>query len=144
MYNQLILNVLGGGNFGSSKLTSNHRVLIKGRIAAWIQSLVFVLFAFSFSACSSDENAENSEEIDYKTQISAHEWEISSAEQRQESFFIDAKKTPTYCRFTNDSIYFSEKEMVTTLMRMVKSPRAVTKSALVEAILTPFRKTKSR
>ena len=78
MCNRLILNALGGGNFGSSKLTSNHRVLIKGRIAAWIQALVFVLFAFSFSACSSDENAENSGEIDYKTQISAHEWAISS------------------------------------------------------------------
>ncbi|MQN14750.1 hypothetical protein [Segatella copri] len=67
---------------------------------------------FSFSACSSDENAENSEEIDYKTQISAHEWEISSAEQRLGSFLVDVKETPTYCRFTNDSIYFSEKEMV--------------------------------
>lgn len=100
------------GNFDSSKLTSNHRVLIKGRIAAWIQSLVFVLFVFSFSACSSDENAENSEVIDYKTQISAHEWEIFSAEQRLGSFVIDAKETPTYCRFTNDSIYFTEKEMV--------------------------------
>ena len=30
MCNKLILNVLGG-NFGSSKLTSNHHVLIKGR-----------------------------------------------------------------------------------------------------------------
>lgn len=66
-------------NFGSSKLISNHRVLIKGRIAAWIQSLAFVLFMFSFSACSSDENAEKSEEIDYKTKISAHEWAIFEA-----------------------------------------------------------------
>jgi uncharacterized lipoprotein len=67
---------------GSSKLISNHRVLIKGRIAAWIQSLVFVLFVFSFSACSSDENTENLEEIDYKTQISVHEWAISEAFQQ--------------------------------------------------------------
>ena len=74
--------------------------LYKRRIAAWIQALVFVLFVFSFSACSNDENAENSEEIDYKTQISAHEWEISSAEQHLGSFLIDVKETPTYCRFT--------------------------------------------
>ena len=79
MCNKLILNVLGGGNFGSSKLTSNHHVLIKGRIAAWIQTLVFVLFVFSFSACSSDENAENEQKIDYKSQFSAHEWAIFEA-----------------------------------------------------------------
>ena len=112
MHNKLMLNVLGGGNFGSSKLTSNHRVLIKGRIAAWIQALVFVLFVFSLSACSSDENTENEQKIDYKSQFSAHEWEISSAEQYLGSFLVDVKETPTYCRFTNDSIYFSEKEMV--------------------------------
>ena len=68
-----------GGNFGSSKLTSNHHVLIKGRIAAWIQALVFVLFVFSFSACSSDENAENEQKIDYKSQFSAHVWAIFEA-----------------------------------------------------------------
>ena len=52
MHNKLILNVLGGGNFGSSKLTSNHSVLTKGRISAWIQALVFVLFMFlSFYIC---------------------------------------------------------------------------------------------
>lgn len=79
MCNKSILNVLGGGNFGSSKLTSNHHVLIKGRIAAWIQALVFVLFVFSFSACSSDENAENEQKIDYKSQFSAHEWAIFEA-----------------------------------------------------------------
>ncbi len=112
MHNKLMLNVLGGGNFGSSKLTSNHRILIKGRIAAWIQALVFVFFVFSLSACSSDENTENEQKIDYKSQFSAHEWEISSAEQYLGSFLVDVKETPTYCRFTNDSIYFSEKELV--------------------------------
>ena len=112
MCNKLILNALGGCNFGSSKLTSNHHVLIKGRIAAWIQALVFVLFVFSLYACSSDENAENEQKIDYKSQFSAHEWEISSAEQYLGSFLVDVKETPTYCRFTNDSIYFSEKELV--------------------------------
>lgn len=112
MRNRLIISVLGGGNFGSSKLTSNHRVLIKGRIAAWVQALVFVLFVFSFSACSSDENEENSEKIDYKTKILAHEWEIFSAEQHLGYLLLDVKEAPTYCRFTNDSIYFSEKEMV--------------------------------
>lgn len=64
--NRLILSVLGGGNFDSSKLASNHSALTKGRIAAWIQALVFVLFVFLFSACSSEENADNSGEIDLK------------------------------------------------------------------------------
>jgi len=74
--------------------------------------MVVVLFVFSFSACSSDENEENSEKISYKTQILAHEWEISSAEQHLGYLLLDVKEAPTYCRFTSDSIYFSEKEMV--------------------------------
>lgn len=115
MHNKLILNALGGGNFGSSKLTSNHRVLIKGRIAAWIQALVFVLFAFSFSACSSDENAENSSVIDYKTQISAHEWAISEAYQRVGNLTLDVDAGTVYCQFSADSVYFSEEKTVTEI-----------------------------
>lgn len=115
MHNKLILNVLGGGNFGLSKLTSNHRVLIKGRIAAWIQALVFVLFAFSFSACSSDENAENSGEIDYKTQISAHEWAISEAYQRVGNLTLDVDAGAVYCQFTADSVYFNVEKTVTEI-----------------------------
>lgn len=115
MHNKLMLNALGGGNFGSSKLTSNHRVLIKGRIAAWIQALVFVLFAFSFSACSSDENAENSGEIDYETQISAHEWAISKAYQRVGNLTLDVDAGTVYCQFTADSVYFSEEKTVTEI-----------------------------
>ena len=115
MHNKLIIKVLGGGNFGSSKLTSNHRVLIKGRIAAWIQALVFVLFAFSFSACSSDENAENLGEIDYKTQISAHEWAISEAYQRVGNLTLDVDAGAVYCQFTADSVYFNVEKMVTEI-----------------------------
>ena len=115
MYNRLILNALGGGNFGSSKLTSNHRVLIKGRIAAWIQALVFVLFAFSFSACSSDENAEKSQGIDYKTQISAHEWAISEAYQRVGNLTLDVDAGAVYCQFTADSVYFNVEKTVTEI-----------------------------
>lgn len=115
MYNRLILNVLGGVNFGSSKLTSNHRVLIKGRIAAWIQALIFVLFAFSFSACSSDENAEKSQGIDYKTQISAHEWAISEAYQRVGNLTLDVDAGAVYCQFTADSVYFNVEKTVTEI-----------------------------
>lgn len=115
MHNKLIIKVLGGGNFGSSKLTSNHRVLIKGRIAAWIQALVFVLFAFSFSACSSDENAENLGEIDYKTQISAHEWAISEAYQRVGNLTLDVDAGAVYCQFTADSVYFNVEKTVTEI-----------------------------
>ena len=115
MCNRLILNALGGGNFGSSQITSNHRVLIKGRIAAWIQALVFVLFAFSFSACSSDENAENSGEIDYTTQISAHEWAISEAYQRVGNLTLDVDAGAVYCQFTADSVYFNVEKTVTEI-----------------------------
>lgn len=115
MHNKLIIKVLGGGNFGSSKLTSNHRVLIKGRIAAWIQALVFVLFAFSFSACSSDENAVNPKEIDYKTQISAHEWAISEAYQRVGNLTLDVDAGAVYCQFTADSVYFNVEKTVTEI-----------------------------
>ena len=115
MYNRLILNALGGGDFGSSKLASNHRVLIKGRIAAWIQALVFVLFAFSFSACSSDENAEKSQGIDYKTQISAHEWAISEAYQRVGNLTLDVDAGAVYCQFTADSVYFNVEKTVTEI-----------------------------
>ena len=113
--NRLIISVLGGGNFGSSKLASNHCVLIKGRIAAWIQVLVFVLFVFSFSACSSDENAEKSSVIDYKTQISAHEWAISKAYQRVGNLTLDVDAGNVYCQFTADSVYFSEEKTVTEI-----------------------------
>ena len=115
MHNKLILNVLGGGNFGSSKLTSNHRVLIKGRIAAWIQALVFVLFAFSFSACSSEENADNSGEIDLKTKISSHEWAISEAYQRVGNLTLDVDAGAVYCQFTADSVYFNVEKTVTEI-----------------------------
>ena len=74
--------------------------------------MVVALFVFSFFSCSSDEENEKSKFFDYKTAFTAHEWEISSAEQHLGYFLADVKETPTYCRFTSDSIYFSEKEMV--------------------------------
>lgn len=113
--NVLIISVLGGGNFGSSKLTSNHSALTKGRIAAWIQALVFVLFVFLFSACSSEENADNSGGIDLKTKISAHEWAISKAYQRVGNLTLDVDAGTVYCQFTADSVYFSEEKTVTEI-----------------------------
>ena len=65
-YNKLIHSILSSVILARQNYTSNHRVLIKGRIAAWVQVLVFVLFVFSFSACSSNEKAEKSEGIDSK------------------------------------------------------------------------------
>lgn len=115
MHNKLILNVLGGGNFGSSKLTSNHSVLTKGRISAWIQALVFVLFMFSFSACSSDENAENEPKIDYKSQFSAHKWVVSEAIKRVGDLSILVSEGSAHCQFTADSVFFSEEEKITEI-----------------------------
>ena len=113
MCNSLIISVLGGGNFASSKLTSNHCVHIKGRISAWIQTLVFVLFMLSFSACSSDEEAEKERVIDYKSQISDHEWVISEAIERIGDFGVDVKEGPAYCHFIADSVFFQLEETVT-------------------------------
>ena len=76
---------------------------------------MFVLFAFSFSACSSDENAENLGEIDYKTQISAHEWAISEAYQRVGNLTLDVDAGAVYCQFTADSVYFNVEKTVTEI-----------------------------
>ena len=115
MHNKLILSVLGGGNFGSSKLTSNHCVLTKGRISAWIHALIFVLFMFSFSACSSDENAENEPKIDYKSQFSAHKWVVSEAVKRVGDLSILVSEGSIHCQFTADSVFFSEEEEITEI-----------------------------
>ena len=74
--------------------------------------MVVALFVFSFFSCSSDEETGKTTFFDYKTAFTAHEWEISSAEQHLGYLLLDVKEAPTYCRFTSDSIYFSEKEMV--------------------------------
>ena len=115
MHNKLILSVLGGGNFGSSKLTSNHCMLTKGRISAWIHALVFVLFMFSFSACSSDENAENEPKIDYKSQFSAHKWVVSEAVKRVGDLSILVSEGSIHCQFTADSVFFSEEIKITEI-----------------------------
>ena len=111
-HNSLTVSLLGGGNSGETELASSHAVLIRGRLLSYFYAMVVALFVFSFFSCSSDEENEKSKFFDYKTAFTAHEWEISSAEQHLGYFLADVKETPTYCRFTSDSIYFSEKEMV--------------------------------
>lgn len=70
---------------------------------------------FLFSACSSEEYADNSREIDYKTQISAHEWAISEAYQRVGNLTLDVDAGTVYCQFTADSVYFNEEKTVTEI-----------------------------
>lgn len=52
----------------------------------------------SSTACSSDEETEKSEVLDYKTTFLAHEWQISALYQRVGSIFIDVKEAPLFCR----------------------------------------------
>lgn len=66
----------------------------------------------SSTACSSDEETEKSEVLDYKTTFLAHEWQISALYQRVGSIFIDVKEAPLFCRFTSDAISFSETKEV--------------------------------
>ena len=110
--NSLTVSILGGGNSGESELASSHAALIRGRLLSFFYAMVVALFVFSFFSCSGDEETEKSTFSDYKTAFTAHEWEISSAEQHLGYLLLDVKEAPTYCRFTSDSIYFSEKEMV--------------------------------
>lgn len=70
---------------------------------------------FLFSACSSEENADNSGGIDLKTKISAHEWAISKAYQRVGNLTLDVDAGTVYCQFTADSVYFSEEKTVTEI-----------------------------
>ena len=111
-HNSLTISLLGGGNSEESELASSHAALIRGRLLSYFYAMVVALFVFSFFSCSSDEETEKSTFFDYKTAFTAHEWEISSAEQHLGYLLLDVKEAPTYCRFTSDSIYFSEKEMV--------------------------------
>ena len=112
LHNSLTVSILGGGNSGESELASSHAALIRGRLLSYFYAMVVALFVFSFFSCSGDEETEKSTFSDYKTAFTAHEWEISSAEQHLGYLLLDVKEAPTYCRFTSDSIYFSEKEMV--------------------------------
>lgn len=112
LHNSLTVSILGGGNSGESELASSHAALIRGRLLSFFYAMVVALFVFSFFSCSGDEETEKSTFSDYKTAFTAHEWEISSAEQHLGYLLLDVKEAPTYCRFTSDSIYFSEKEMV--------------------------------
>ena len=113
LHNSLTVSIFfGGGNSGKSELASSHAALIRGRLLSFFYAMVVALFVFSFFSCSGDEETEKSTFSDYKTAFTAHEWEISSAEQHLGYLLLDVKEAPTYCRFTSDSIYFSEKEMV--------------------------------
>lgn len=107
LHNSLIISLLGG-NSEEPELASSHAALIRGRLLSYFYPMVVALFVFSFFSCSSDEETGKSTFFDYKTAFTAHEWEISSAEQHLGYLLLDVKEAPTYCRFTNDSIYFSE------------------------------------
>lgn len=79
--------------------------------------MVIVLFAFIFtclfSSCSSDSDAIEEEKektslVNYQATFTSHEWEIISAQERLGDFWIDIKDADAYCRFTADSVYFTE------------------------------------
>ena len=53
--------------------------------------------------------------IDYKTQISAHEWAISEVYQRVGNLTLDVDAGTVYCQFTADSVYFNEEKTVTEI-----------------------------
>lgn len=112
LHNSLTISLLGGGNSENSELASSHAALIRGRLLSYFYAMVAALFVFSFFSCSSDEETEKSTFFDYKTAFTAHEWELWKAEGRLGALKIDIKEAPTYCRFTTDSVYFTEKEMV--------------------------------
>lgn len=67
----------------------------------------------SFTACSSDEDAEKERVIDYNSQISNQEWTISEAIERIGDFGVDVKEGPAYCHFTTDSVFFKLEETIT-------------------------------
>lgn len=54
-------------------------------------------------------------EIEYKTQISAHEWAISEAYQRVGNLTLDVDAGAVYCQFTADSVYFNVEKTVTEI-----------------------------
>ena len=76
-------------------------------------AMVAALFrVFIFSLVPVMKRPKNPLFFDYKTAFTAHEWELWKAEGRLGALKIDIKEAPTYCRFTTDSVYFTEKEMV--------------------------------
>ena len=80
--------------------------------------MLVVLFAFtaafSLSSCSSDNNEEEDSPIpaDYRSLLTANDWEITMAAQRLKGFLIDQKEADLYCHFSTDSVFFSEGAMV--------------------------------
>lgn len=79
--------------------------------------MLVVLFVFTaplaLSSCSSNDEEEDSPaSSDYQSLLTAHDWQITSANQRLSGFMIDMKEADTYCHFTPDSIVFSEGETV--------------------------------
>lgn len=79
--------------------------------------MLVVLFVFTaplaLSSCSSNDEEEDAPATtDYQSLLTAHDWEITTANKLLSGFKIDMKEADTYCHFTPDSIVFSEGEMV--------------------------------
>ena len=115
----------GGGNFDQSELTvglhtykEGQFASNEGRLSAFLETLVVVLFVFTsalpLTACSSsDEEAGDSPTAaDYQSLLTAHDWEVTQAAQRLNGFLIDQKEADLYCHFSPASVFFSEGAMV--------------------------------
>ena len=111
IYNHKIYRHLNGGNFASAKLATTYHALTKGRLSSFMK-VVIVLFAFIqpliFSSCSTGNDEEdNKPTINYKAELTAHEWEITQAANRLGDLAIDIKDADAYCWFSSNSVYFS-------------------------------------
>lgn len=112
-YNFLKANGFGGGNSEGSELASGFRALTIRRLPSFSQAMTVALFVFlstcALSSCSGDNAEENAPSApDYQALLTAHEWKVASASQSLGGLFFDVKETDTYCRFSADSVWFSE------------------------------------
>lgn len=79
-----------------------------------VVAVLFVFLSFcSLSSCSSDKEEENPT-LNYQPILTSHDWEIASASERIKGLLVDVKDADAYCRFSSDSIYFTEVEEVNT------------------------------
>lgn len=88
MHYILILSVLGVTIWARRNYLPIIVCLQKGEYQRGLRHWYSSFFAYSFPACSSDGNAGNEQEIDYKRQFSAHRWVVSEAIQRMQNFKI--------------------------------------------------------